>query len=73
MERSLWSWFGILGRVQVAGWVVVIYFLLMPCISVAQVATTANEEYRTRAQRVKAASEMAPPGPGSCRKNQPAG
>lgn len=60
MERSLWSWFGILGRVQVAGWVVVISFLLMPCISVAQVATSANEEYRTRAQRVKAASEMAP-------------
>ena len=60
MERSLWFWVGILGRV-LAGWLLVIYFLLLPCSSVAQVATKANEEYRTRAQREKAASEMAPP------------
>ena len=68
MERSLWSWFGILGRVQLAGWLVVIYILIMPCISVAQVATTANEEYRTPARRAKAASEMAPPDRGAVEK-----
>jgi SAM-dependent methyltransferase len=67
MERLLWSWVGILGRV-LFGWLVVIYFLLMPCSSVAQVATTANEEYRTRAQRAKAASEMAPPNRGAVEK-----
>ena len=60
MERSLWSWVGILGRV-LAGWLLVIHFLLQPSSSPAQVATKANEEYRTRAQREKAASEMAPP------------
>ena len=61
MERSSWSWFCILGRGQLAVWLVMIYFLLLiPCNSVAQVATTANEEYRTPAQRAKAASEMDP-------------
>ena len=34
---------------------------LWACTSVAQVAATANEEYRTPAQRTKAASEMDPP------------
>jgi ubiquinone/menaquinone biosynthesis C-methylase UbiE len=35
--------------------------LFWACTSVAQVATTANEEYGTPAQRAKAASEMDPP------------
>ena len=38
----------------------VMYGFLMACASVAQVATTANAEYSTPAQRTKAASEMDP-------------
>lgn len=37
----------------------------LTCTSVAQVAATANEEYRTPAQRAKAASEMDPPNRGA--------
>jgi ubiquinone/menaquinone biosynthesis C-methylase UbiE len=57
MDRSLRYWFGIAG--------VVVYVFLMACTSVAQVAATANEEYRTPALRRKAASEMDPPLRGS--------
>jgi cyclopropane fatty-acyl-phospholipid synthase-like methyltransferase len=53
MNRSLRYWLGIPG--------VVVYVFLMACTSVAQVAATANEEYRTHASREKAASEMDPP------------
>ena len=60
MDCSLPSWFGITLRVRSGDWVVVMYGFLMACTSVAQVATTANAEYRTPAQREKAASEMDP-------------
>ena len=50
MDRSLRYRFSITG--------VVVCALLMAVTSVAQVATTANEEYRTPALREKAASEM---------------
>ena len=50
MDRSRLYWLGITG--------VVVYVFLMAGTSVAQVATTANEEYRTHALREKAASEM---------------
>lgn len=50
MDRALRYCFGITG--------VVVYVFLMAGTSVAQVATTANEEYRTHALREKAASEM---------------
>ena len=50
MDRSLRYCFSITG--------VVVYAFLMAGTSVAQVATTANEEYRTHASREKAASEM---------------
>ena len=50
MDRSLRYCFGITG--------VVVYAFLWRGTSVAQVATTANEEYRTHALREKAASEM---------------
>jgi len=52
MDRSLRYWFSITG--------VVVYVSLVAGTSVAQVATTANEEYRTHALREKAASEMDP-------------
>ena len=52
MNRSLRYWFGITG--------LVVYVFLMAGTSVAQVATTANEEYRTHALREKAAAEMDP-------------
>jgi hypothetical protein len=51
MNRSLRYCFGF----------VVVYVFLVVCTSVAQVAATANEEYRTPALRAKAASEMDPP------------
>jgi len=57
MDRSLRYWFGITG--------VFVYVFLVASTSVAQVATTANEEYRTHAQREKATSEMDPPMRGS--------
>lgn len=41
-------------------WMLAAANLSMTCTSLAQVATTANEEYRTHAQRAKAASEMDP-------------
>ena len=50
MDRSRLYCLGITG--------VVVYVFLMAGTSVAQVATTANEEYRTPALREKAASEM---------------
>ena len=53
MDRTLRYWFGITG--------IVVSIFLIPCMPVAQVAATANEEYRTPAQRTKAASEMDPP------------
>jgi ubiquinone/menaquinone biosynthesis C-methylase UbiE len=53
MDRLLRYWFGITA--------VVVYVLLMACTSVAQVAATANQEYRTHALRERAASEMDPP------------
>ena len=52
MDRSLRYWFGITGVVKI---------FLMACMSVAQVAATANEEYRRAVLRAKAASEMDPP------------
>ena len=52
MDRLLRNYFAITG--------VVVYVFLMAATSVAQVANTANEEYRTHALREKAASEMAP-------------
>jgi ubiquinone/menaquinone biosynthesis C-methylase UbiE len=48
-----------MGKCTLAGLLVSI--ILMACMSVAQVAATANEEYRTPAMRAKAASEMDPP------------
>ena len=60
MECSLPSCFGITLRVRSGDCVVAICGFLMACTSVAQVATTANAEYRTSAQRATAASEMAP-------------
>jgi SAM-dependent methyltransferase len=53
MDHSLRYWFGITGAV--------LSIFLMPCTAVAQVAAAANEEYRTPAQRAKAASQMDPP------------
>ena len=50
MDRSHLYRFAIIG--------VVVYVFLMAGTSVAQVATTANEEYRTPALREKAASQM---------------
>ena len=61
MDRSLRYWFGITS--------VVVYVFLMASTSVAQVATTANEEYRTHALREKAASEMDPPMRGSLQRS----
>ena len=60
MKRSLRSWFGITLRVRSGVWAVVMYGFLTACASIAQVATTANAEYGTPAQRAKAASEMDP-------------
>jgi SAM-dependent methyltransferase len=51
MERSARYLFGLAG---------VVYAFLLADASVAQVAATANEEYRTHAQREKAAAEMDP-------------
>jgi cyclopropane fatty-acyl-phospholipid synthase-like methyltransferase len=53
MGQSLRYWIGIT--------VVVVYVLVFVGTSVAQVAATANEGYRTHSQRENAASEMAPP------------
>lgn len=53
MDRSTRYWLGITGGV--------VYLFVSAGTSVAQVAATANEEYRTHAQREKAASEMDPP------------
>ena len=50
MDRSLRYWFTIIG--------VAVCIFLIAGTSVGQVATTANEEYRTHALREKAASEM---------------
>ena len=59
MGRSRRSWFGMTIFLR-GGDYVVMTFGLMVCTSGAQVATTANAEYRTPAKRAKAASEMDP-------------
>src|SRR5262249_8969452 len=56
MEHSPRHWFGIAG---------VLCSFLIADASLAQVAATANEEYRTHAQREKAAAEMDPPARGA--------
>ena len=60
MDRSRRSWFGITLLLRGGDCVVMMYGCLMVCASTAQVATTANSEYHTPAQRAKAASEMDP-------------
>ena len=53
MDRSIRPSFGVTCTVM--------YAFLWACMSVAQVATNANAEYRTHASREKAAAEMDPP------------
>ena len=60
MDRSLRSWFGFTFGMRSGDCIVVVYGCLMACTLAAQVATTANAEYRTPDQRAKAASEMDP-------------